>query len=89
MSKDFVSKTKNIFKKGNKTKLVISKKGEIIASIPVTYLILAALLAFQLVLITLLIVLIVGCKISIKKCGEIEICHDDVIEVVGEKVDEK
>jgi hypothetical protein len=86
-----ISKLKQLFHKGNKTKLIITKNGETIVNLPFNYVILSIILGLHLMIISLILVLITGCKIGIQK-SEGDIVHVDeaIVDIVNkEKVNLK
>jgi hypothetical protein len=81
-----MSKIKKLFNRGNCIRLIITRKNETIANVPLNYLILAMILGFHLMVLSLIIVFITGCKMSIKK-GEGELVDvDDAIIDAAHKV---
>lgn len=81
----FFSKLKKLFSKGNHTKFMVTKKGKTVADLPVNYLILALIFAFHLMIISLILIFITGCKMSIRKSEGVVMDVDDVIIDVSRK----
>src|SRR3989339_2044726 len=78
-SKKCSSKIKRLFKKGMLTRFIITKNDNTIVNLPVNYGILSLIFSFHFVIISLILVFIFGCKMSIKKlCGE-QMNVDDVM----------
>lgn len=83
---EHAAKLKTLCIKGNQSKFIVTKKGETIVKVPVNYLIVSIILGFHLALLSLILILVTGCKMSIQKCGGTIMDVDDVIIDMAEKV---
>lgn len=63
----FFMKLKKIFDNGNKTKLVVLKRTQTIARLPVTFVVLSMFLGFNLVIVSTVIIFITGCRVYIQR----------------------
>lgn len=77
----FIEKVKQLIHKGNISKFVISKDGKSVLNIPVNVMIVAAIVAVHLVIISLLAALIFGCKFSIDTSAVRKAQNADIIPV--------
>jgi len=82
----YFSRLKRLFAEGNRTKFVVTKGGEIVANVPVNYLLLVLIMGFHLAVFSLVLIFITGCKMSIKKSEGKVMDVDDVIVDVSRKV---
>lgn len=82
----FFEKLKGLFIKGNRTKFIVTQRGETVVNVPVNYLILALIFGFHLILFSLVIIFVTGCKMTIKKQEGSIVDVDDVIVDMSEKV---
>lgn len=63
----FLSNLKKIFDKGNKTKLVVLKRTQVLARLPLTFVVLSVFLGFNLIIVTAVIIFVSGCKVYIQR----------------------
>ncbi|NLY43121.1 MAG: DUF4342 domain-containing protein [Clostridiaceae bacterium] len=82
----FYEKLRRLFIKGNRTKFIVTYKGETVVNVPVNYLILALLFSIHFMVFSLIIIFITGCRMTIKKPEGTVMDVDDAIVDVSERV---
>lgn len=82
----FFERLKRLLIKGNRTKFIVTHRGETIVNVPVNYLILALLFSIHFMLFSLIIIFITGCKMTIKRPEGSLLDVDDAIVDVSERV---
>lgn len=80
------SKIKKLFHKGNSIKFLVTKKGETIVKVPLNFLLFSLVVGFHLMIVSLVLIIVTGCKMSIQKTEGEVVDVDDAILDVAQKV---
>lgn len=83
---NFIQRVHGLYRAGNRTKFIITRNGDIVVNVPVNYLLLSLIISLHLAAISLIIVFVTGCKMSIKKFEGQVMNVDDVIIDLSKKV---